>query len=120
MPPQMALYRRLAACSDQWRSVALGHANSDYRLQFFVQILPPTFCAVITSTVLLASVPVLREEISFLLQNRQNEWFICWKLRTAGTVYFLVTKMDGSLSPVLDMCALNKHFRVHKFKILTD
>lgn len=69
MPPQMALYRRLATNSKQWRTctVTLGHANSDYRLQFFVRI-PPAFCGVITSTVLQASVPVLREEISFLLQ----------------------------------------------------
>lgn len=73
-------------------TVILGHANSDYRLQFFVRI-PPVFCGVITSTVLLALVPVLREEISFLLQNRQNEWFICWKVRTTGTVQTTVQEL---------------------------
>ncbi len=33
--------------------------------------------------------------------------------------YFLIPKKDGGLLPILDLCALNRHLRKYKFRMLT-
>lgn len=63
---------------------------------------------------------VLREEISSLLWKRVIQVVPVSEVRSGWySRYFLVPKSNGMLHPILDLCGLDKHLKVCKFKMPT-
>ncbi|XP_067309082.1 uncharacterized protein [Pseudorasbora parva] len=80
----------------------------------------PRFSSVLFSHTEESTAHVLKEEISSLL-NKGAIQVVPHNLINQGffSRYFLVTKKDGSLRPILDPRVLNKHLRKYRFIMLT-
>lgn len=76
-------------------------------------VLPPPIRGVITSIVPVVLAPVLRGEISSLLQ-KQIIWVVSVSEVQSNwcSLYLLVPKRDGTLRFILDLRVLNKHLKI--------
>lgn len=102
-------------------SVTLGNANSNVGLQATIRCMPPPpcfFCAVITSTV----PPGISTGIKVgnILPAPETGNTSGSSAQSSGRLVPGSKKETGGLRPILDMRALNKRRRVHKFKMLTN
>ncbi|XP_056307255.1 uncharacterized protein LOC130219008 [Danio aesculapii] len=96
----------------------LATVTRGYRLQFAGK--PPPFNGVIASVANEDSAQVLEAEISSLMGKGAIRRVPVEETQTGFySRYFLIPKKDGSLRPILDLRALNKHLRKYKFKMLT-
>ncbi|XP_067302267.1 uncharacterized protein [Pseudorasbora parva] len=105
------------SCVSAWLTV-LRMILQGYRLQIAMK--HPRFSSVLFSHTEESTAHVLKEEISSHL-NKGAIQVVPHNLINQGffSRYFLVTKKDGSLRPILDPRVLNKHLRKYRFIMLT-